>query len=534
MTESLESRAEAERGRQKPVQIRCCQSAGCLSAGGHAVWSCVQDAAAQQRDIEVLQVGCLGLCSQAPLVSTARAGETRLFGHVKPDQAAAVLAASQGEPAADLQEVDTSGPFFALQHRIVLANCGRVEPERIESYLALGGYRALRKALFEMTPAEVVQTISGSGLRGRGGAGYPTGLKWSLLAKAPAGPRYVICNGDEGDPGAFMDRSILESDPHRVLEGMAIAAYAVGAHEGYLYIRGEYPLAVQRMQIALQQARQLGVLGSGILDSRFDLRLHVRVGPGAYVCGEETALIASIEGRRGSPRPRPPYPPERGLWDRPTLINNVETFANVAEIVARGADWYASMGTEKSKGTKVFALTGKIRRSGLVEVKMGTPLRTIVESIGGGCPGGAVKAVQTGGPSGGCVPAVLLDTPVDYEALTRLGSMMGSGGMVVLDEHDRMLDIARFFMQFCRDESCGKCVPCRVGTTQMHRILERMCDGEARPSDRAQLQQLCEMVGATSLCGLGQNAPNPVLSILRHFPEEFEDGGPHGGTHARD
>jgi bidirectional [NiFe] hydrogenase diaphorase subunit len=377
--------------------------------------------------------------------------------------------------------------------------------------------------LHELRPAEVVETVTRSGLRGRGGAGYPTGLKWATVAKSNGERKFVVCNADEGDPGAFMDRSILEGDPHRVLEGMAIAAYAVGANQGYIYVRGEYPLAIRRLQNAIQQAKKLGLLGSQIFESPFDFRIDIRIGAGAFVCGEETALMASIEGGRGTPRPRPPYPAEHGLWGFPTLINNVETFANVPTIIRRGADWFAGIGTEKSKGTKVFALAGTIRNTGLIEVPMGITLRTIVEELGGGAPdGGTVKAVQTGGPSGGCIPASLFDTPVDYDSLGQVGSIMGSGGMIVMDQNTNMVDVARFFMQFCMDESCGKCIPCRAGTVQLFRLLTKIREGNATRADLERLAALCDMVKQTSLCGLGQAAPNPVLSTLRYFREEYE------------
>ena len=480
--------------------------------------------AQQPTGCQVLRVGCLGLCSQAPLVMSEGPQGRHLFQQVQVGQAPALLERAAGGPATEVQEADLNHPFFAGQQKIVLQNSGLVEPERIESYLALGGYQTLVRVLHEMTPAQVVESITRSGLRGRGGAGYPTGLKWSLLAKSTAPQKYLVCNGDEGDPRAFMDRSVLESDTHPVLEGMALAAYAVGATQGYLYVRGEYPLAIRRLQLALKQAKKIGLLGSRIMDTPFNLELELRVGAGAYVCGEETALIASVEGQRGTPRPRPPYPSERGLWGSPTLINNVETYANVPAILERGADWFAAIGTERSKGTKVFALAGKIRNTGLVEVAMGTPLRTVVEEMGGGAPGGSIKAVQTGGPSGGCVPAQHLDTPVDYEALQKLGSIMGSGGMIVMDQSDRMVDVARYFVEFSMDESCGKCIPCRAGTVQMHRILTRLCQGEATAEDLQRLEDLCDMVGATSLCGLGQNAPNPVLSTLRFFRDEFLAG----------
>jgi bidirectional [NiFe] hydrogenase diaphorase subunit len=372
-----------------------------------------------------------------------------------------------------------------------------------------------------MTPEQVVAEISRSGLRGRGGAGYPTGVKWSMVAKQSANRKYVVCNADEGDPGAFMNRSVLEGDPQKVLEGMAIAGYAVGANQGFIYVRGEYPLAIERLKIGIKQATKLGLLGSRICSSPFDFAVEIRIGAGAFVCGEETALMASIMGGRGTPSPRPPYPAERGLWGSPTLINNVETFANVPGIIRRGADWFANIGTEKSKGTKVFCLTGKVKNIGLVEVPLGTSLRHIVETIGGGCPDGKVKAVQTGGPSGGCIPAQLLDTPVDYESLSALGSIMGSGGMIVMDDKNDMVDVARYFMNFCMDESCGKCIPCRAGTVQLSRLLTKFVDGVATPADLSRLESLCAMVKDTSLCGLGQTAPNPVLSTLRYFREEY-------------
>ncbi|HMO59215.1 MAG TPA: NADH-quinone oxidoreductase subunit F [Roseiflexaceae bacterium] len=369
----------------------------------------------------------------------------------------------------------------------------------------------------------MIETLTRSGLRGRGGAGYPTGLKWATVAKAEGTRKFVVCNGDEGDPGAFMDRSVLESDPHRVLEGMAIAAYAVGANQGYAYVRGEYPLAIRRLELAIRQAKKQGLLGSQIFNTTFDFRVDIRIGAGAFVCGEETALIASIEGHRGTPRPRPPYPAQSGLWGCPTLINNVETFANIVPIIRRGADWYASIGTEKSRGTKVFALAGQIRNTGLIEVPMGTTLRQIVEDLGGGTPDGTpAKAVQTGGPSGGCIPASLFDTPVEYESLAQIGSIMGSGGMIVMDEHTSMVDVAHYFMEFCMDESCGKCIPCRVGTVQMDHILRSIREGRATHADIDRLRELCMLVKEASLCGLGQSAPNPVLSTLRYFPHEYD------------
>jgi bidirectional [NiFe] hydrogenase diaphorase subunit len=518
----LRQLADHERRTQKEVRLRCCTAAGCLSAGGQAVKDALTEAvrrAGKAEQIHVAGVGCLRLCCEGPLVQADPTGT--LFQQVKPADAASVVAALDGGTSTAKQG-DPRQPFFTKQTPLVLEHCGMVEPERIESYLALGGYEMLFHALHEMTPTQVVEAVTRSGLRGRGGAGYPAGLKWSLIAKQPAKPKYVVCNADEGDPGAFMDRSVLESDPHKVLEGMAIGAYAVGAEQAYIYVRGEYPLAIHRLQTAIKQAKRLNLLGSGIFDSPFNLRIDLRIGAGAFVCGEETALIASIEGKRGTPRPRPPYPAEKGLWESPTLINNVETLANVPVILRRGADWFASIGTAKSKGTKVFALAGKVCRTGLVEVPMGTPLRVIVEELGGGAPdGGTIKAVQTGGPSGGCVPAELLDTPVDYESLQALGSIMGSGGMIVMDQTTNMVDVAKYFMEFCMDESCGKCIPCRAGTVQMYQMLGRIRDGKATPAELARLEALCDMVKHTSLCGLGQSAPNPVLSTLRFFREEY-------------
>jgi bidirectional [NiFe] hydrogenase diaphorase subunit len=463
----------------------------------------------------------LGLCSGGPLVAVDP--ENILYEKVTPADAPSIVAALQGHGPATAKQADFRHPFFTKQVPIVLENSGKIDPERIEDYIAADGYQPLYHALRELKPTDVVDTIIKSGLRGRGGAGYPTGLKWALVAKVKSERKFIVCNADEGDPGAFMDRSVLESDPHRVLEGMAIAAYAVGATQGFVYVRGEYPLAISRLQTAIRQARKLGLLGSQIFESPFDFRIDLRIGAGAFVCGEETALMASIEGKRGTPRPRPPYPAEHGLWGFPTLLNNVETFANIPAIVRNGAEWFAKIGTEKSKGTKVFALAGKIKNTGLIEVPMGTPLRTIIEEMGGGVPdGGAVKAVQTGGPSGGCIPAEALDTPVDYESLAGLGSIMGSGGMIVMDQQNNMVDVARFFMEFCMDESCGKCVPCRAGTAQIHHLLTKVRDGHAVARDLETLDRLCTMVKQASLCGLGQSAPNPVLSTLRYFRPEYE------------
>jgi bidirectional [NiFe] hydrogenase diaphorase subunit len=516
--------AEKEIFARKATRIRVCTAAGCLSSGAKAVKQGL-DAAVESSGVgeavEVCEVGCMRLCCEGPLVAVDPEGA--LYERVKGDEAASIVGSLNGGGPATARRGDPGRAFFARQRSIVLENSGVVEPERIESYLATGGYQALYKCLREMTSAQVVEEVRASGLRGRGGAGYPTGVKWGMVAKMPAERKFVVCNADEGDPGAFMDRSVLESDPHRVLEGMAIAAYAIGANQGYIYVRGEYPLAIRRLETGIRQAKRLGLLGSQIFESSFDFKIDLRIGAGAFVCGEETALIHSIEGQRGVPRPRPPYPAESGLWGSPTLINNVETFANVPAILREGAAWFASIGTETSKGTKVFALAGKIRNTGLVEVPMGTTLREIVEEIGGGAPdGGTIKAVQTGGPSGGCIPATHLDTPVDYESLAKLGSIMGSGGMIVMDQSTDMVDVAKFFMEFCMDESCGKCVPCRAGTVQLHRLLARIGAGEATSDDLTKIESLCDMVKYASLCGLGQSAPNPVLSTLRYFREEYE------------
>jgi bidirectional [NiFe] hydrogenase diaphorase subunit len=536
----LRAIAEKHRSARKPVRIRCCAAAGCLWSGSAKVKESLEAAIARTglgTRVEVCEVGCMRLCSQGPLIEVDPGGP--LYELVRAEEAASVIGALDGGPGAIARRCDPGQPFFARQMAVVLENSGLVEPERIESCIAAGGYEALQQVLQEMSPAEVVEQVTRSGLRGRGGAGYPTGLKWATVAKQPAGRKYVVCNADEGDPGAFMDRSILESDPHRVLEGMAIAAYAVGANQGYMYVRGEYPLAIRRLETAIKQAKQYGLLGSQIFDSTFDFKIDIRIGAGAFVCGEETALVHSIEGLRGVPRPRPPYPAAAGLWDLPTLINNVETFANIPVIIRKGGDWFASIGTQGSKGTKVFALAGKIRNTGLVEVPMGTTLRQIVEEIGGGPPEGSIKAVQTGGPSGGCIPAQHLDTPVDYDSLIGVGSIMGSGGMIVMDQDTDMVDVARFFMEFCMEESCGKCIPCRAGTVQLHRLLERIGLGRGTCADLDQLEALCDMVKHTSLCGLGQSAPNPVLSTLRYFRNEYEaliqgaaDG--RGGARARD
>ncbi len=522
--EELEQIADQEREGQAKFshRVNVCTAAGCLSCQSQAVKETLGKQIAERgwkESCQVKGVGCMGLCSEGPLVSTT---EGRLYKRVTAEDSGAILDSLEAAPVERLL-CPTDVPFFERQQRIVLENCGQVDPERIEEYIAASGYQALLRALTEMTPAEVVEQVTKSGLRGRGGAGYPTGLKWSTVAKAVAPQKYVICNADEGDPGAFMDRSVLESDPHRVIEGMLIAAYAVGASEGYIYCRAEYPLAVNRLKTAIRQAERLELLGANLCGTRFTFTINVRLGAGAFVCGEETALIASVEGKRGTPRPRPPYPAQEGLLGQPTLINNVETYANIAPIIRNGGDWYASIGTEKSKGTKVFALAGSIQNTGLVEVPMGITLREMVYDIGGGIPEGRkFKAVQTGGPSGGCLPAECLEMPVDYESLMRAGSIMGSGGMIVMDEGSCMVDVAKYFMDFCMSESCGKCIPCRVGTYQMHRILDTITQLKASPKDIALLQELCDLLQNTSLCGLGQSAPNPVLSTLRYFADEYK------------
>ena len=420
----------------------------------------------------------------------------------------------------DIALKDTA--FYRSQERVVLRNCGVIDPESIDEYIAMDGYAALGKVLTGMTPDDVIKCVSDSGLRGRGGGGFPTGRKWSLCAPVQAPQKYVVCNADEGDPGAFMDRSVLEGDPHCVIEGMAICGYAIGADKGFVYVRAEYPIAVQRLQIAIDRAREYGLLGKNIFGTGFNFDLEIRLGAGAFVCGEETALMTSIEGKRGEPRPRPPYPAIKGLYGCPTTENNVETFANIAQIILRGPEWFASMGTEKSKGTKVFALGGKIKHTGLVEIPMGTTLREIIENIGGGIPNGKkFKAAQTGGPSGGCIPAEKMDVPIDYDNLTAIGAMMGSGGLIVMDEDNCMVDIAKFFLGFTVDESCGKCTPCRVGTRRMLEILEKITDGRGEMSDLDELEKLAEYIKANSLCGLGQTAPNPVLSTIRNFRDEY-------------
>ena len=520
--EELNAITQKEQAGRKETCVRCCMSTGCMSSGAGEIKKALDSEVAAKGlagKIEVRRVGCMGLCGGGPLVSVEPGN--LIYEHVTPETAPSIIDAFVGGEALP-QKGDSERPFYTRQTPIVRANAGRIDPERIEDYIEAGGYQALHRALYEMTPHQIVEDVTHSGLRGRGGAGFPTGIKWATVAKAVSDTKYIVCNGDEGDPGAFMDSSILESSPHSVLEGMAIAAFAVGASEGFLYVRAEYPLAISRLQVAIRQAKAKGLLGSNIFESSFSFNLEIRIGAGAFVCGEETALMASIEGGRGQPRPRPPFPAEKGLWGRPTLINNVETFANIAPLIKNGAQWYARHGTEKSKGTKVFSLTGNVRNNGLIEVPMGITIREIVEDLGGGAPEGrTIKAVQTGGPSGGCIPASLFDTAVDYNSLMAVGSIMGSGGMVVLDDHTNMVELARFYMEFCVEESCGKCIPCRAGTVQIAHLLTKLLERKGTLADIEQLEELCEMVKNTSLCGLGQTAPNPVLSTLRYFRNEY-------------
>jgi bidirectional [NiFe] hydrogenase diaphorase subunit len=524
--------AEQERRGRYPWRMMVCNSTACLASGGVAVRTAMEQTTEAEdlgHDVQVVPTGCMGLCSRGPLVRVdARGGASTLFGDLTADAGADLVRSRRATGASgdsDDRMIDLSIPFFARQRRTVLVNAGHTDPDRIEDYVAHGGYRAVAKALHGMTPQQVTDEVSASGLRGRGGAGYPTARKWSLLAAATgAEHKYVVANGDEGDPGAFMDRTIMEDDPHRVLEGVILAAYATGADRAFLYVRAEYPRAVERLDRAIRMAKRHRLLGRRILDSDFSLDVNVRIGAGAFVCGEETSLMSSIEGRRGTPRLRPPYPTERGLWGEPTMINNVETLANIPAIIADGAEAFASVGTAASKGTKVFALAGSLVNTGLIEVPMGITLREIVEDIGGGIPNGrAFKAAQTGGPSGGCVPVDLLDTSMDYESLKALGSIMGSGGLIVMDDSVKIPEVAKFFMAFSRDESCGKCVPCRVGTVQLHTLLDRISAGKGTRRDLDQMERLCRTVRDTSLCGLGQAAPNPVLSTLEHFGSEYTD-----------
>ena len=509
-------------------RVKACGSTACLSAGAGATIAALEKECENDEmalEVQVIPTGCMGLCSAGPLVKVLRrGGDTHMYQKVTPEAGIEIVRSHvHNEEAVAEYALDLDIPFFTSQERVVLANGGIIDPDRIESYVLHGGYAALEKAITTMKPKQVIEEIRISGLRGRGGAGYPVSNKWSLLAGAEGKSKYVVANGDEGDPGAYMDRTIMEDDPHRVLEGIAIAAYATGADEAYIYVRAEYPRAIERLDRAIRVARRNRLLGRDILGTKFSLNVEVRIGAGAFVCGEETALMASIEGRRGVPRLRPPYPTESGLWGNPTMINNVETLANIAPIINNGGEWFASIGTEKSPGTKVFALAGDITNTGLIEVPMGTSLRTIIEDVGGGIADGkGFKAAQTGGPSGGCIPSKFLDTPVDYESLRELGSIMGSGGLIVMDEEVSMPEVAKYFMEFSMDESCGKCTPCRAGTVQMHSLLDRITSGTGTKQDLRDLEHLCTVVRDASLCGLGQAAPNPVLSTLAYFREEYE------------
>ncbi len=517
--------------------VLICGGTGCTSSGSAALREALEkelNAKGLSDEIKVVTTGCFGLCALGPVMIVYPDGT--FYSMVTPEDIPEIVEEHllKGRPVARLEYHEKSGDhhvvtslsetqFYKKQHRVALRNCGVINPEDINEYIAVDGYAALAKVLTEMTPDEVIQTILDSGLRGRGGAGFPTGLKWKFASGNRGNvKKYVCCNADEGDPGAFMDRSVLEGDPHAVLEAMAIAGYAIGADEGFIYVRAEYPIAIHRLNIAIKQAREYGLLGKNIFGTDFSFDINLRFGAGAFVCGEETALMVSIEGNRGEPRPRPPFPAVKGLFGKPTILNNVETYANVAQIILKGAQWFASMGTEKSKGTKVFALGGKITNTGLVEVPMGTTLREIIEEIGGGIPNGKkFKAAQTGGPSGGCIPASLIDTPIDYDNLLAIGSMMGSGGLIVMDEDTCMVDIARFFLEFTVDESCGKCTPCRVGTRRLLEILNKIISGNGEMEDIERMEELCNYIKSASLCGLGQTAPNPVISTLRYFKDEY-------------
>ena len=515
--------------------VLVCGGTGCTSSHSAEIIEKLEQelkAKGLENEVKVIKTGCFGLCALGPVMIVYPEG--CFYSEVKVEDVPEIveehllkgrmvkrLLYEETVHQDDIKPLNETN-FYKKQHRVALRNCGVIDPENIEEYIAMDGYQALAKCLTELTPDEVIQIVKDSGLRGRGGGGFPTGLKWSFTAKNSADQKYVVCNADEGDPGAFMDRSVLEGDPHCIVEAMTICGYATGATEGYVYVRAEYPIAVHRLDVAIKEAREAGLLGKNIFNSGFDFDLHIRLGAGAFVCGEETALMTSIEGNRGEPRPRPPYPAVKGLFGKPTTENNVETFANIPQIILHGAEFFNSMGTEKSSGTKVFALGGKINNTGLVEIPMGTTLREIIEDIGGGIPNGKkFKAAQTGGPSGGCIPASLMDTPIDYDNLTAIGCMMGSGGLIVMDEDNCMVDIAKFFLDFTVDESCGKCTPCRIGTKRMRELLEKITDGKATLEDLDELETLAHYIKDNSLCGLGQTAPNPVLATLRFFKDEY-------------
>ncbi|MGN1410230.1 MAG: NADH-quinone oxidoreductase subunit NuoF [Eubacteriales bacterium] len=520
--------------------VLVCGGTGCTSSGSRAIREKLADELkikGLEEEVKIVQTGCFGLCALGPIMIIYPEGT--FYSRVTPEDIPEIVSEhllkgriverlvynetgdTKGEEEAVAASLNQTA-FYKKQKRVALRNCGVINPEVIDEYIAMDGYFALAKVLKEMTPEDVIKTILDSGLRGRGGGGFPTGRKWQFARASVSDKKYVVCNADEGDPGAFMDRSVLEGDPHSVLEAMAIAGYAIGADEGWIYVRAEYPIAVKRLNIAIEQAREYGLLGKDIFGTGFNFDIHIRLGAGAFVCGEETALLTSIEGNRGEPRPRPPFPAVKGLWGQPTIVNNVETLANVAQIILKGADWFASMGTEGSKGTKVFALGGKIKNTGLVEIPMGTTLREIVEEIGGGVPNGKkFKAAQTGGPSGGCIPASLIDTPIDFDNLTKIGCMMGSGGLIVMDEDTCMVDIAKFFLEFTVDESCGKCSPCRIGTVRLLEILNKITSGNGEMEDLDKLEELANYIKSASLCALGQTAPNPILSTLHFFRDEY-------------
>jgi len=518
--------------------VLICGGTGCTSSGSmklHDKLEAELKAKGLDEEVKIVMTGCFGLCALGPIMIIYPEGT--FYSMVTEDDIPEIVEEHllkgrivdrlvykdgvEHEDAAAASSLNDTA-FYKKQHRVALRNCGVINPENIEEYIAMDGYFALAKVLKEMTPDDVIKTITDSGLRGRGGGGFPTGRKWLFAKGSVSDKKYVVCNADEGDPGAFMDRSILEGDPHALIEAMAIAGYAIGADEGWVYVRAEYPIAVKRLNIALEQAREYGLLGKNIFGSDFNFDIHIRLGAGAFVCGEETALLTSIEGNRGEPRVRPPFPAVKGLWGQPTIVNNVETYANIAQIILNGPEWFSSMGTETSKGTKVFALGGKIKNTGLVEIPMGTTLREVVEEIGGGIPNGKkFKAAQTGGPSGGCIPASLIDTPIDYDNLIKIGSMMGSGGLIVMDEDSCMVDIAKFFLEFTVDESCGKCAPCRIGTVRLLEILNKITEGNGEMEDLDKLEELANYIKSASLCGLGQTAPNPVISTLRYFRDEY-------------
>lgn len=531
--EVVKTRVLSEDSNKRDVLV--CGGTGCTSSGSAKIITKLEEEIERnglKDKVNIIRTGCFGLCALGPIMIVYPEGT--FYSKVEVDEIPEIVEShlKNGKPVtkylyAETVDGDTikslnETAFYAKQHRVALRNCGVIDPQNVNEYIARDGYQALHKVLTTMTPQDVIQTVTASGLRGRGGGGFPTGMKWKFAAASQNDIKYVCCNADEGDPGAFMDRSVLEGDPHTVIEAMAIAGFAIGAHQGYIYVRAEYPIAVERLEIAIKQAEEIGMLGDDIFGTGFSFHLGLRLGAGAFVCGEETALMTSIEGNRGEPRPRPPFPAVKGLFGKPTVLNNVETYANICQIILNGADWFAGMGTEKSKGTKVFALGGKIHNTGLVEVPMGTTLRTVIEEIGGGIPNGKkFKAAQTGGPSGGCIPAEHLDIPIDYDNLIAIGSMMGSGGLIVMDESDCMVDIAKFFLEFTVDESCGKCTPCRIGTKRLLEILTKITDGKGTLEDIDKLEQLCYYIKQNALCGLGQTAPNPILSTLRYFRDEY-------------